>query len=168
MAKEEWSSLCRCHYPKEEKLTIRKFMKNFESDVPYAFNAMLRRILDKYPYLDGWYSSKGSAAIINEETDKLDLDKFIEWISISENENPFGHYVMKIIDCNKSIVNIYYYKYGGIHKVKFLDKIQGSKLTIDEMEKEIERVMWIIEDKKRELKEQEIKNKLNNIKNDFK
>ena len=77
---------------------------------------------------------------------------------------------MKIIDCNKFIVNLKYYKYKGIHKVKFLDKIPagGGRMTIDEMEKEIERVMWIIEDKKRELKEQEIKNKLNNIKNDFK
>lgn len=145
-------------------------MKNIESDVPADFNAMLRRILAKYPYLNGWYSSKGSAAIILGDGDKLDLDKFIEWISISENENPFGHYVMKIIDCNKFIVNPKYYKYNGIHKVKFLDKIPagGGRLTIDEMEKEIERVMWIIEDKKRELKEQEIKNKLNNIKNDFK
>lgn len=78
-------------------------MKNIESDVPADFNAMLRRILDKYPYLNGWYSSKGSAAVILGDGDKLDLDRFIEWISISENENPFGHYVMKIIDCNSLV-----------------------------------------------------------------
>lgn len=137
-----------------------------ESSVPKDFNAMLRKFKDKYPYITAWLDSDASAAFILGE--KLDNeDDFINGLSIEANENPFGSYKFKIIDCNKSIAHLKAYRYGGVLRVKQLNDIMGWNMTVPKIEEKIQDIIDIIEAKKLDNKKIQLKIKLKKIQSDF-
>lgn len=134
--------------------------------VPVDFNAMIRRLKTKYPYLTGWYDSDASAAsILGYEIEEP--DRYLESLSLGKEENPFGDWDLDIIDCNKCMVNMKKYKYAGELRVKFKDKVYGWEKTIEEMENHLENMMKIIEEKRLELKMQAIQERKNELEQDF-
>ena len=70
--------------------------------VPIEYNAMIRRIKAKYPYLEGWYHHCLTGPIISGREIEQP-ERYLDSLSLSEKENPFGSYRMKIIDCNKEL-----------------------------------------------------------------
>jgi len=134
--------------------------------VPIEYNAMIRRIKAKYPYLDGWYHHCLTGPIVcGREIEQP--ERYLDSLSLSEKENPFGSYRMKIIDCNKELVNFRRYKYAGELRIKHHDKIDARNCSIWYIEDHIEKMMKIIEEKRLELKKVAINIRKREMETDF-
>ena len=134
--------------------------------VPIEYNAMIRRIKAKYPYLDGWYHHCLTGPIvIGREIEQP--ERYLDALSLSEKENPFGSYRMKIIDCNKELINLRRYKYAGELRIKHKDKIDTRDCSVEYIENHIEKIMQIIEEKRMELKKVAINNRKKEMETDF-
>ena len=134
--------------------------------VPVDFNAMIRRIKAKYPYLDVLYHHCITGPIIwGREIEQS--ERYLNALSLSEKENPFGSYQMEIIDCNKQMVNFRRYKYAGQLRIKHHEKIDASNCSIWYIEDHIEKMMKVIEEKRLELKKDVINNRMKEMEKDF-
>lgn len=137
-----------------------------ESKVPKDYNAMLRRFMEKYPYLSAWLNDDAKTAIFNNEILENE-DDFIDSLSIEEKVNPIGSYRFDIISHNKNIANLKSYRYGGKLLVKHLKDIKAWEMPVTEMEQKIQKVMDIIEAKMLDNKRLQTKYELEKIKSDF-
>lgn len=134
--------------------------------VPVEFNAMIRRLKAKYPYLDGWYHHCLTGPIISGREIEQP-ERYLDALSLPEKENPFGNYQMKLIDCNKEMVNFRRYKYAGELRIKHHDKISGHGCSVGYIEDHIEKMMKIIEEKRLEKKMVFINNRKKEMEKDF-
>ena len=134
--------------------------------VPVDFNAMIRRLKAKYPYLNGWYHHCLTGPIISGREIEQP-ERYLDALSLPENENPFGSYPMKLIDCNKEMVNFRRYKYAGELRIKHHDKISGRGCSIGYIEDHIEKMMKVIEEKRLEKKMVFINDRKKEMEKDF-
>ena len=134
--------------------------------VPIEYNAMIRRIKAKYPYLEGWYHHCLTGPIISGRAIEQP-ERYLDSLSLSEKENPFGSYRMKIIDCNKELVNFRRYKYAGQLRIKHHEKIDARNRSILFIEDHIEKMMKVIEEKRLELKMVVVENRKKEMEKDF-
>lgn len=135
--------------------------------VPVDFNAMIQRLKAKYPYLNGWYNSGITSALILGYKVEY-LERYLDALSLPKKENPFGSFEMKIIYPNKEMVNLRQYRYAGKLRIKQLEKINVRDCSISFIEEHIEKMMSIIEEKRMEMKMVTINNRKKEMEKDFK